>query len=106
MIGEVLKRTRLIYGYKATELSKQLDISPSYLSEIENNKKKPNLDLLEKYALIYDMKVSTLILLSEDHDEAVKKNRAQDFIKKMMVRLIDIMSKNEVNSIEQDNQKV
>lgn len=39
MLGDTLKRTRLIYGYKAKDMSKLLNISPSYLSEIENNKK-------------------------------------------------------------------
>lgn len=38
MIGDVLKRTRIIYGYKASEMSSELGISASYLSEIENNK--------------------------------------------------------------------
>ena len=47
MIGDVLKRTRIIYGYKASEMSSELGISASYLSEIENNKKQPSLDLLQ-----------------------------------------------------------
>lgn len=106
MIGEILKRTRLIYGYKASDLSIKLDISPSYLSEIENNKKKPSLDLLEKYASVFDMKVSTLILLSEDHDDAVQKNGSQEFIKRMMIRFIELMSKNEVKSDGQEDKKI
>lgn len=106
MIGEILKRTRLIYGYKASVLSKKLEISSSYISEIENNKKKPPLDLLEKYAAVFDMKVSTLILLSEDHDDAVRKNRTEDFVKKMMIKFIELMSKNEVDPDGQDDKKV
>ena len=35
MIGDVLKRMRIIYGYKASEMSSELGISASYLSEIE-----------------------------------------------------------------------
>lgn len=42
MIGDILKRTRTIYGYKASEMSEMLQISKSYLSEIENNKKQPS----------------------------------------------------------------
>ena len=64
MIGDVLKRTRIIYGYKASEMSSELGISASYLSEIENNKKQPSLDLLQKYADIYGIRLSSLILLS------------------------------------------
>ena len=44
MIGDVLKRMRIIYGYKASEMSSELGISASYLSEIEKNKKQPSLD--------------------------------------------------------------
>ena len=47
MIGDMLKRTRIIYGYKASEMSSELGISASYLSEIENNKKQPSLELLQ-----------------------------------------------------------
>jgi transcriptional regulator with XRE-family HTH domain len=92
MIGDVLKRTRTIYGYKASEMSSMLGISKSYLSEIENNKKQPSLDLLKRYSDILGIKLSSLILLSEDFEEASKRNKSQEFIKQMMLRLINFMS--------------
>ena len=92
MIGDILKRTRTIYGYKAYELSKLLGISKSYLSEIENNKKKPSLELLEKYSEIYDMKLSSLILLSESYEEASKSNKSDRFIRNLMIKLIEKMT--------------
>ena len=93
MIGDVLKRTRAINGLKATEMSELLEISKSYLSEIENNKKKPSLELLEKYSKIYGIKLSSLILLSEDYDDAKKDNKGETFVRNMMMRLIKGMSK-------------
>lgn len=93
MIGDVLKKTRLIYGYKAIEMSEKLEISNSYLSEIENNKKKPSLELLEKYSDIYGIKLSSLILLSENYDEAGKENKGDAFIRNIMIHLINGMSK-------------
>ena len=48
VIGDVLKHLRKIYGYKAVEMSKELGISTSYLSEIENGKKQPSLEHLKK----------------------------------------------------------
>lgn len=99
MIGEVLKRTRTIAGYKAYEMSKLLGISNSYLSEIENNKKQPSLELLESYSEKMGLKLSTLILLSEQFDEVSKKdeNKGKEFIRKKMIRLIELMSKDEVD---------
>ena len=89
MIGDILKRTRTIYGYKASELSELLGISKSYLSEIENNKKQPSLELLKKYSEIYDMKLSSLILLSENYEE---NNKSDKFIRNMMIKLIEKMT--------------
>ena len=83
MIGDILKRTRTIYGYKASELSELLGISKSYLSEIE---------LLKKYSEIYDMKLSSLILLSENYEEASKNNKSDKFIRNMMIKLIEKMT--------------
>ncbi|TDP53727.1 helix-turn-helix domain-containing protein [Aminicella lysinilytica] len=94
MIGDILKKTRNIYGYKASEMSDKLGISKSYLSEIENNKKKPSLDLLEKYSDIYGIKLSSLILLSENFDEADKGNNGDMFIRNMMAHWIDRMAPN------------
>ena len=92
MIGDTLKRTRMIYGYKASEMSELLQISKSYLSEIENNKKQPSLKLLEKYSEIYGIKLSSLILLSENYEEANKSNKGDKFIRKMMIKLIEKMT--------------
>lgn len=92
MIGDTLKRTRMIYGYKAFEMSELLQISKSYLSEIENNKKQPSLELLEKYSEIYGMKLSSLILLSENYEEANNSNKGDKFIRNMMIKLIEKMT--------------
>lgn len=106
MIGDVLKRTRAIYGYKAKEMSAMLGISSSYLSEIENNKKKPTLDILEKYAEIYDIKLSSLILLAESIDEAEKAGKGTAFVRKMMFHLIETMSKSVENLSETTAEKI
>ena len=94
MIGDTLKKIRTIYGYKAGKMSELLNISNSYLSEIENNKKQPSLELLKKYSDIFEIKVSSLLLLSENLDEWNNKNGGKIFIKNMMLNLIEKMSSN------------
>ncbi len=95
---DTLKKLRGIYGLKASEMSAKLGISPSYLSEIENGKKKPTLELLEKYADIFDIKLSSLILISETYEEAEAKGKGSIMIRNMMLKLIDSMSGNEDNA--------
>lgn len=94
MIGEVLKRLRKIYGYKAVDVSEKLGISASYLSEIENGKKQPSLEHLKKYADLFGIKLSSLILLSETYEEAETEGKGATLIRSMMINLINSMSKN------------
>lgn len=57
-------------------MAKKLDISQSFLSEIENDKKNATLDLLNQYSKVLNIKVSTIVLLSEsiENDENSKKD--------------------------------
>lgn len=100
MIGEVLKRLRKIYGYKAVEICNHLGISPSYLSEIENGKKQPSLEHLKKYAQLFGIKLSSLILLAESYEEAEKEGKGAVMIRSMMMNLINGMSR----AIEEKNE--
>ena len=68
MLNDALLTMRKYHRISQTELSKTLEISNSYLSEIENGKKKPTLELLEKYSEYFDITVSSLMLFSENMD--------------------------------------
>jgi transcriptional regulator with XRE-family HTH domain len=46
-------------------LARKLEVSNSYLSEIENGLKSPTLDLLQKYSELFKMPLSTIMLFSE-----------------------------------------
>jgi len=88
MIGEALKMFRNIHGYKAKELAELLEISPSYLSEIETGKKLPSYEILEKYSHVFDVKLSTLILFSEDYNENKLTDKAQNGVRKMLLNFM------------------
>lgn len=88
MFGDTLKQLRLIFGYSAKEMSDTLEISASYLSEIENNKKRPSLNILESYANVFGLKLSTLILLTEKHDKLSDEGKGKLVIRKIMLKLI------------------
>lgn len=72
MIGEALRLLRIFNGYKSAELAEKLGISQSYVSEIENNKKQPTMDILDKYAGVFEMKKSTLLLFAESLENDVE----------------------------------
>lgn len=89
---ETLKILRIFYGYKSVEMAELLGISQSFLSEIENNKKKVTLELLDKYSKILKIKVSTIVLLSEsleNENKDLKHNVAS-----VGMRVLKILQKN------------
>ena len=76
MLGSSLRLIRKLYGETAKELANQLGISATYLSEIENGKKKVSLDLIQKYAIHYNIKCSTILFFDEQEgpSDKVSKN--------------------------------
>lgn len=70
MIYRALKTIRQFHGLTQAELALKLDMSKSYLSEIESGKKSVGYDLLEKYSELFDVPVSSLVFFSENLEEA------------------------------------
>ncbi len=69
MFHRALRLLRTYHQLSQGELAKRLDISNSYLSEIETGNKVPSLDLLQKYAEVFKMPVSSILLFSEKMEE-------------------------------------
>lgn len=79
MIGETLRLIRVINGMKANDLAKRLDISASYLSLIENGKKRPSLDIIWEYSNIFGVKASSILFL----DEEMQEDKKGDLLRKL-----------------------
>lgn len=70
MLHEALRLLRRYHGKTQKELAAQLGISNTYLSEIETGAKKDSftVELLNMYAEVFNMPLSTLMLFSENID--------------------------------------
>lgn len=60
-LGKKISTTRKLNNITATDLAKSIGISQSYLSEIENNKKTPNIEIIIKIAQNLNLTVSELL---------------------------------------------
>lgn len=95
MINRALKLLRTYHQLTQVDLAERLDISNSYLSEIEKGAKSPSIDLLNKYSNIFNMPVSTILLFSEniDSNKNIVKNQirisAADKVLKILEWLAD-----------------
>lgn len=94
-MGETLKLLRIFFGYKSVEMAKKLNISQSFLSEVENCKKNPTLELLNQYSKVLNIKVSTIVLLSEslENDKNSKKDIKHN-IAGIGMRVLKILKEN------------
>lgn len=77
MLHEALRLLRRYHGLTQKELADRLGISNSYLSEIETGSKKDSftIELLSRYATVFKMPVSSLMLFSEHLDPARRGER-------------------------------
>lgn len=89
MINKALRIIRQFHEFKQVELAGKLEISKSYLSEIEAGKKPITLDLLNKYSKIFDIPVSSLVFFSESLGN---KNLSSNKFKKVVAsKILNIM---------------
>jgi transcriptional regulator with XRE-family HTH domain len=94
-INEALRLLRVFSDTKSKDMAKALDISPSYLSEIESGKKEPTLAIIEKYAKQFKTAPSALLFFAESLSS--QKNRIT--IKQLFVnKIIGFLQ-----SVESDN---
>lgn len=92
-MGEALRLLRIFNGYKSAQLAEMLGLSQSYISELENNKKQPTMDVLERYAKIFKMKKSTLLLFAESLEEDRDNMSKQQKVAYAGMKLIKILEK-------------
>jgi transcriptional regulator with XRE-family HTH domain len=65
VIKDALRLIRVFHNLKQGALAQKLGVSQSHLSEIEGGQKQPTFDLLEKYAKVFDMPVSSIVYFAE-----------------------------------------
>lgn len=68
MLGEALRLIRVFNDINLTTLAKELGVSKGYISDIENSKKQPKMDLIEKYSKYFSIPSSAILFFSEELD--------------------------------------
>lgn len=66
LFGPILRRLRLEKALSQEELAARLDVSPSYVSRMESDIKKPSLEMIFRLASSLEMKPHELIKAIED----------------------------------------
>jgi len=91
MLGEALRLIRVYHDLKQKQAAERLDISTSYLSEIEKGHKTPSLELVQRYADTFSLPVSSIMFFAESVENGGAYDRARTFVAGKMVGLMQFL---------------
>lgn len=88
MLSEALRLIRVFHDVKQTELADRLGMSKSYLSEIENGKKQPSIELIERYSAEFKIPASSIMFFAENLDQPSQSAGAASRAKGVIARKV------------------
>ncbi|MEO0417984.1 MAG: helix-turn-helix transcriptional regulator [Pseudomonadota bacterium] len=95
MFGQALKLLRRYQGLNQSTLAAKLGVSRSYVSELESGNRTPSFDLLNRYADVFEVPVSSLVFFAEaleaDKQEIGRLNRAKGVIAKKIIAILTLL---------------
>jgi len=92
MLTEALRVMRVFHDFSQKELAEKLGISKSHLSEIESGKKNPTLPLLERYAEVFDVPVSSIMFFSENMDKGDFSEKTRVFVSSKILSILKFIA--------------
>ena len=100
MENEALRLVRVFHNLNRAQVADRVDLSPSYISELESGSKKVTLEVLNKYSAAFKIPVSSLMLFAEKaHDGGVSES-ARVIIGGKVVKMLNWLA-----TITQDEQE-
>lgn len=107
-LGSRLKEIRLKSGLSLREIARQLDVSPSFISQIENGKSQPSVATLYSFAKLLSVPVDVLFQSSGDVHIEPNKQLDIEVNRKNLVHPTDAWdsSKARISSINPNNRSL
>lgn len=103
MINDALRLVRVFHNLKQKDLAEALELSPSYLNEIESGKKQVTMEVLQRYADHFRIPASSLLYFAERKDKSGEKLAANPIAAKAL-KMLDWVET--ITREEEDEEKV
>lgn len=91
MLGEALRLIRVYHDMKQKQVAERLNVSTSYLSEIEKGHKTPSLDMIQRYSEFFELPISSIMFFAERIEDGGTFDRARSFVAGKMVGLMQFL---------------
>jgi len=92
MMNDALRLVRVFHDMSQKTAAEKLGLSKSYVSEIENNRKKVSMETLERYSSAFNIPMSSLMLFAEQHDQSSKSDDVRLYIADKVLKMLDWIS--------------
>lgn len=102
MMNEALRLIRVFHDLNQSDLAQRLNVPKSRISEIENDKRKPSLDLIELYAKEFKIPSSAILFFAEALPDA---KRGEKIRSEVAGKVLDILNFIERKSDEEENRE-
>jgi transcriptional regulator with XRE-family HTH domain len=103
MLHEALRLVRLFHDMSQTELARRLQVSKSYLSEVESGKKQPTIILLEQYAKEFKLPLSSILFFSEALDNNSFSERTRLKVSQKVIALLNFIAERSGKPSSEEN---
>jgi transcriptional regulator with XRE-family HTH domain len=89
VLNKALRLVRVFHDLSVTELAERLNLSKSYISELERGQKKVSLDVLQRYSEHFKIPMSSLMLFAERTSNPDPPEKARLFVAEKVVKMLD-----------------
>lgn len=89
MYKRALRLIRIFHGLSQSQLAKNISLSKSYISELEQGRKQASLDVLQKYADFFRIPLSSLLLFAEQSEKADFAERGRVAFAGKVLKMLD-----------------
>ena len=97
MINDALRLLRLYLGLSQKQISSEVQLSQSMISDIESGNKEVSMDVLERYSEKLNVRMSQLLFFAEELKGEPVKTRGKLIIANRVLKLLEALSPNEVS---------
>ena len=101
MYHRALRLIRQYHRLSQAALADELNISKSFISELESGRKKASIDILERYAKNFKIPLSSLLIFSECADQPTKGESARAYAADKALRMLEWLENTSRETIEQ-----
>jgi transcriptional regulator with XRE-family HTH domain len=91
MLGEALRLIRVYHDLKQKQAAERLGVSTSYISEIEKGSKTPTLEVIDRYAKVFEIPVSSIMFFAESLERGSPMDTARTFVAGKVLALMQFL---------------